>query len=952
MTKDDFKTWLEQGGATKKASATRTHAVSTIERNLAALGMPYQDLDEAWRADKFQALRERLKAMREDAKTGGQDYRLLMPSSENPHKRLPSWSSWLAQYGRFLDGEPPGAVKDADRIRQYVLEHYIEAAREEELDHVEVLVREVNEALGLKEAWPNICQALGGRIFQDMAQVPEPERIGADQSSATRFRFDLRGGSIGRPALEKLRERFVALCPDFRSFVEPGTGCAKGEKAYKVAAIHRVGLALAEEATDEVLGKNVFEILKTAAKDGPLVRWQTEDAIAKNAADLLAEFYAIIGRLVRSEETPEIAMGTANGALEALRERGATSLTYGERINILSSALAMVRPSAMAPLKITRINEAWEALTGRRLFVESEADMTRDYRRLSDGFGEILEIMRDEWRWEPQDWLDIQGFFWIANDKTVTAPAGAQDAADEVDFPEKPMSISPINLILYGPPGTGKTFSTAAEAVRLCGEPVPQDRAQIKTVYERLVAAGRIEFVTFHQSMSYEDFVEGRQPMTGGDGDGEAESAGFRLETVHGIFRRIAKRAETSRGRSSGDDMITLEGRQVFKMSIGEANNPEDAHLFEEAIDGGYTLLGFDDIDWTDEKYGSREAIFEACKNHRDGSADIDARSGWVQMPFRFRNWVRQGDIVIVSKGNQQFRAIGEFVGDYEFKPRPEGGYAHRRAVRWLWVDRDGVPVSEIYSRGFMQQSIYLLYDSELNIPALERYMNSQRSDGGDGPDQFVLIIDEINRANISKVFGELITLLEADKRLNQPNAVRVRLPYSGDEFGVPSNLHILGTMNTADRSIALLDTALRRRFTFREMMPDASILKDAAEKCGIDLPQLLTTINERIEYLYDREHQIGHAYFTVCSSRADVDEVMRHKVIPLLAEYFFEDWAKIAAVLGDLEPGESSITGGFLKRTILKPPPGLEDGDAVARFRWQVRSVDEGFDYTKLVGT
>ncbi len=534
---------------------------------------------------------------------------------------------------------------------------------------------------------------------------------------------------------------------------------------------------------------------------------------------------------------------------------------------------------------------------------------------------------------------------------TFTYQLGSKSEADTMDQASTTISASATNLILYGPPGTGKTFTTAAEAVRLCGEPVPQDRAELMAVYQRLVAAGRIEFVTFHQSMSYEDFVEGRQPMTGVDGDSEAESAGFRLETVQGVFRRIAKRAETSRGRSSGDDMIRLEGRQVFKMSIGEANNPEDAHLFEKAIEGGYTLLGFDDIDWSDEKYASREAIFEACKNHRDGGGDIDARSGWVQMPFRFRNWVRQGDIVIVSKGNQQFRAIGEFVGDYEFEPRPEGGYAHRRAVRWLWVDRDGVPVSEIYSRGFMQQSIYLLYDSELNIPALERYMNSQRSGGGGEPDQFVLIIDEINRANISKVFGELITLLEADKRLNQPNAVRVRLPYSGDEFGVPSNLHILGTMNTADRSIALLDTALRRRFTFREMMPDASILKDAADKCGIDLPRLLTTINERIEYLYDREHQIGHAYFTACRSRADVDEVMRHKVIPLLAEYFFEDWAKIAAVLGDLEAGESSIIGGFLKRVILNPPPGLEDGDAVARFRWQVRSVDEGFDYRKLVG-
>ena len=129
--------------------------------------------------------------------------------------------------------------------------------------------------------------------------------------------------------------------------------------------------------------------------------------------------------------------------------------------------------------------------------------------------------------------------------------------------------------------------------------------------------------------------------------------------------------------------------------------------------------------------------------------------------------------------------------------------------------------------------------------------------------------------------------------------------------------------MNTADRSIALLDTALRRRFTFREMMPDPSLLAGAAETCGLDLPQILATINERIEYLYDREHQIGHAYFIDCTSRADVDAVMRHKVIPLLAEYFFEDAEKIAAVLGDAASHDGPIEGGFLNRSLLKAPPG-----------------------------
>lgn len=951
MTKEhEFKTWLEQGGAQTEAGRnSRAYAIRTVERNLAALGMPHRNLDEAWQADGFESLRERLRTMRDDARAGGQDYRILMPDSNNPHNRLSNWGSWLGQYGRFLAGDPPGAAKDADRIRQYVLEHYIESAREQGRDHVEVLVRDVHDALGLKEAWPNICQALGGRMFQDMAQVPEPERIGADQSSATRFRFDLRGRRISEPALEKLRERFIAICPDFRSFVEPGTGAAKGEKAYKVAAIDRVRSALAEEATDVNLGKNVFEILKTAAKDGPLVRWQTEDAVAKNAADLLAEFYAIIGRLVRSEEPPEVALATAHAALEALRARGATSLTYGEQINILSSALAMVRPSAIAPLKISRINEAWEALTGDKLFVEARADMAADYRRLADGFAEIFRIMRDEWHWEPQDWLDIQGFLWIANDKTATGPAAPDKAADKRELLEKPMSISPVNLILYGPPGTGKTFATAAEAVRLCGEPVPEDRAELMAVYQRLVAAGRIEFVTFHQSMSYEDFVEGRQPMTGSDGEDGSESAGFRLETVHGIFRRIAKRAEASRGPASGSGTVTLEGRQVFKMSIGRANAEEDAQFFEEAIEGGYTLLGWANIDWSDERYSEYSEILEKC--HKEGTISdaVNGRSGQVQHTDAFRNRMKVGDIIIVSKGNGLFRAIGEITGEYEYRPRPEAVMCHRRPVKWLWIDAEGVPAKEIYQSNFTQATIYRLRKDSLNIPALERYMNSGRSDGPATPEPFVLIIDEINRANISKVFGELITLLEADKRLNQPNALRVRLPYSGDEFGVPSNLHVLGTMNTADRSIALLDTALRRRFTFREMMPDASILEDAGQKCGIDLPRLLSTINERIEYLYDREHQIGHAYFSSCSSRADVDEVMRHKVIPLLAEYFFDDWAKIAAVLGDLKPGEGSITGGFLERAILKAPPGLEDGDAAPRFRWKVRS---GFDYGKLLGT
>lgn len=855
MKEDEFKHWLKAGGANTEAGRnSRTHAVKTIERKLAELGSSCTDLDEAWALDRFEHLRQRLREIRQDAQQGGSLYRVLMPASEKPLNRLSNWNSWLAQYGRCLGGDVQNSTRDADRIRQYVLEHYIEPAREAEQDYVEVLVSDVNGALSLNSAWPNICQALSKPKFQELAQVPPPERIGADQSSATVFRFTLSASSLSDAEIlarfDKGQGRFRAIRANWDSEVT--------QRFCRLARlVHLAGLDWWHVAI------HPYQI-----------RFGRDEPGRKRAISVL-------------------------GSVEK------------------NDPYAWINHEMITPFGGT------EYLSARNF----------------DAFLDRLEENSEKLRaWLPPK-SDRQGYW--PDELGIEMPTELPDTTT-TSVPEP----NSTNLILYGPPGTGKTYATAEAALRICGEDPPEDRQALMEVYRRLSDAKRIEFVTFHQSMSYEDFVEGRQPVTGDDEDG----VGFHLETVPGIFRRIARRAETSRGHATGLDALTVDGRQIFKTSIGDATDPADAHLFEEAIAGGYTLLGFDDADWSDEKYTDRNEIIRELRE-RGEVGELNAQTARIQMPHIFRNWVKKDDILIVSKGTGLFRAIGVVEGGYEFHSRLEGGYAHRRTVRWLWVDREGVPISEIYERKFSMRTIYLMTKAEVNVPALERYMNSQRPEahGPIDPEPFVLIIDEINRANISKVFGELITLLEPDKRLGQVNQLKVRLPYSEDEFGVPANLHIIGTMNTADRSIALLDTALRRRFEFRELMPDPSVLGVVD---GLDLGRLLTTLNDRIEYLFDREHQIGHAYFVNCRTRQAIDETMRHKVIPLLAEYFYEDWGKVAAVLGDAAPHENAIKGGFLNREVLTPPPGLDgDGGEARRFRWSIRAPSEGFDYAALVG-
>lgn len=673
----------------------------------------------------------------------------------------------------------------------------------------------------------------------------------------------------------------------------------------------------------EALGGALFDILTGIDLPG----WRTNNrlaAIRQQHPNVLERAAAQLAR--SSDDPPAAAKQMVDAIWPVLLEGQEKSKPYSESRNIPSMFLALVRPREALGINTDPLSRAYKALVHKPLFGWSPLS-AEEYAEVLRFAHKLYEEMVG-WGWQPRDLWDVQSFLWVVSQEDQVA-----DETPEISEMRPSMSTA-TNLILYGPPGTGKTYATAAEAVEICNGPgsAQLGRKELMDVYQSLHRKGRIGFVTFHQSFSYEEFVEGLRPVTGEESDDGPASGGFSLKPHDGIFKQIANLASENRGHAVGAEKPLLDRSQkIFKMSLGRSWAAEDDAIFQDAIRDGYIVLGYGgDVDWSDPRFDKWEAIKERWREDHPEATGNDPN---MSQMYAFRINMEVGSLVVVSDGNRKFRAIGEVTGGYRFVPGPNGEYNHRRSVKWLWHSDESLPRERIYGKIFSQVSVYQLNNRYIDWDALEQIVTS----GGDAvattgvPEPYVLIIDEINRANISKVFGELITLLEPDKRIGEENELRVKLPYSGEIFGVPSNLHIIGTMNTADRSIALLDTALRRRFTFRELMPDTEALPEDVD--GIALRKLLATLNERIEYLFDREHQIGHAYFMGCATRSDVDECMRHKVIPLLAEYFYEDWSKVAAVLGDTT-GER-----FLERRELKAPNGLDsDGDAPARWRWQVR--------------
>ncbi|ENY9526132.1 McrB family protein [Campylobacter coli] len=507
---------------------------------------------------------------------------------------------------------------------------------------------------------------------------------------------------------------------------------------------------------------------------------------------------------------------------------------------------------------------------------------TYDYKNLNNDIDLIIDKIIENMQWfaklplnEIQDRNDLSK----SNNKEI------RNDGSEMSNKKENKNLS-LNQILYGPPGTGKTYHTIDKALEILGENLEsRDRDEKKAKFDEYVKDGQIVFTTFHQSYGYEEFVEGIKPMM----NNEANSQEIQYEIKDGIFKDICNRALENYENSN---LNTEELREKIKLRekvekflnrLLETNEP-----ISKTKGGNFFINSFNNN--TIEIY----------------SEDVERFDGIFKLSL--------STFITLLKSNIEFNSAVEM-----FKKVFDRDYADRTHTYYFNL------VNKF--KEYEKQAVLKTEDNKISSNSLNSY---------------IIIIDEINRGNVSKIFGELITLIEPSKRIGESEELKVTLPYSGKKFGVPKNVYIIGTMNTADRSITSLDTALRRRFEFVEMMPNSDLLNnvfickdvenpnededylgDDAKTEGFAeiLQNILISINKIIEFLLDREKTIGHAFFMseavkfnknnwikpdeyeedwYVLSISKLKSIFQNKIIPLLQEYFYNDYALISAVLND----------------------------------------------------
>ena len=434
------------------------------------------------------------------------------------------------------------------------------------------------------------------------------------------------------------------------------------------------------------------------------------------------------------------------------------------------------------------------------------------------------------------------------------------------------------NVVLYGAPGTGKTYDVPELAVRLCDPAfmaTEPSREEIVSRYNQLKTEKRIAFTTFHQSLDYEDWIEGLRPVVN-------KNSQVTYKIVSGIFKELCEEAERPVDKDKQVDIS--DNAVIWKVSL---QGTGDNDVRRECMENNHIRIGWDD-------YGpviSDETDWSVYNG--EGKQILDA----------YINKMKIGDIVMSCYSSQTIDAIGVVVGDYEFEDKFPN-YKRVRRVNWLVKNINENIVEMNDGKTMVESSVYRLNSITLNDvkSILEKYDTSSKMEENDKA--YVMVIDELNRGNVSKVFGELITLLEADKRKGRINAESVVLPYSKKAFHIPNNVYLIATMNTADRSLGSLDYAIRRRFAFIAEKPFGLDVKgfdedlfekvsslfvknfDDYKESGWDPTMKLEPADTLSDEYKPEDVWIGHSYFLMQDEEDNTSNRLLYEIIPLLEEY------------------------------------------------------------------
>lgn len=436
------------------------------------------------------------------------------------------------------------------------------------------------------------------------------------------------------------------------------------------------------------------------------------------------------------------------------------------------------------------------------------------------------------------------------------------------------------NIVLHGAPGTGKTYDIPELAVRLCDPSFMskgRSREEIVKRYNQLKDDERLTFTTFHQSLDYEDWIEGLRPVVN-------ETSQVTYEIEDGVFKRLCEAAE--RSKLEGNQYGISPDADVWKVSLKRTG---DNDVRKDCMEKGYIRIGWDEYgaDVSDETDGS-------SRNDK-GKKILDA----------YVNKMKVGDIVMSCYSSKEIDAIGVITGDYRYDESLPA-YKRIRPVHWLIKGKRENIVETNGGKEMVESTVYRLKSIHVDDvkTILEKYGVFIEQEKDDKP--YVMVIDELNRGNVSKVFGELITLLEADKRKGSKNEESVKLPYSKKSFHVPDNVYLIATMNTADRSLGSLDYAIRRRFAFIAERPiglagdrfNAELFEkvsrlfvknfDAYKASGWDATMRLLPADTLCDEYKPEDVWIGHSYFLMRDEEG-VDnsrERILYELIPLLEEY------------------------------------------------------------------